>query len=160
MPSALRGFAERRCVDVELVELWIDATYPVVVDPVTTAILGAIAAGSLTGLNNTVSQAVSDAYGALKALIKRRQRHEDVADAIAALEAKPTSAGRQATVEEEVVAAGLDRDEEVLAAARELLERLGRVEGVGQVTQQAFGTGIAQAAHGSTATVHSPPSAP
>lgn len=129
-------------------------------DPVTAAILGAIATGALAGLTNTVGQAVGDTYAALKAAIKRRRGSEDVTKAIAELEAKPDSVGRQKTVEEEVVAAGLARDEEVLAAARDLLKHLGGVEGASQVAQQAFGTGIAQAAHGSTATVHAPPPAP
>ena len=134
--------------------------YPVWVDPVTAAILGALAAGGLAGLNDVVSKAVGDAYASLKSLIKRRSGNEDVSRAIVEVEAKPASAGRRATLEEEVVAAGLDRDEEVLAAARELLERLGGEAVVGQVTQQAFGSGIAQATHGSTATVYPPPPPP
>jgi hypothetical protein len=126
-------------------------------DPVTTAILGAIAAGVLSGLNATVGKAVGDAYAGLKSLIARRAGRADVTDAIAALESKPDSAGRRATVEEEIAAAGLDRDDEVLAAARKLIEELGLGESTGQVTQQASGTGIAQAAYGSSASVQLPP---
>ena len=134
--------------------------YAVEMDPVTTAILGALAAGGLAGLNDMVGKAVGDAYAGLKSLIGRRAGHEDVSKAFAEVEAKPASAGRRATLEEEITAAGLDRDEEVLAAARDLIERLGGAAAAGQVVQQAYGTGIAQAAHGSSASVSMPPPAP
>jgi hypothetical protein len=133
------------------------AAYPQLMDPVSTAIVSAIAAGSLAGLSDTVSGAVADAYAALKAAIKRRHGSEPVLEALNSLEGKPESPARRAVLEEEVVAAGLSRDEEVLYAAQRLLDSLGELRDSGQVRQQALGTGIAQASHGSSAAVSMSP---
>jgi phage terminase small subunit len=111
-------------------------------DPVTTAILAAIAAG----VPKVIEQAAADAYDALKAVLRRKFGDQsDVIKATKDLESKPDSAGRQATLHEEVTAAKADQDPEVLAAARALLERIKAQPGGEQFVQTAIGSYIAQA---------------
>lgn len=95
-------------------------------DPITTAIVAALAKLS--------EGAIQDAYGALKKLIKRKLgERSDVADAVDRLEQKPDSAGRRATLEEEVAAAGAPADDELVAAARDLIARIEAAPGGSQV---------------------------
>ena len=76
------------------------------------------------------------------------------AKAVEGVEAKPDSAGRKATLEEEVASAKADQDAELLKAAQALLEKLNAQPGGAQIIQQATGSYIAQASGGSTATVN------
>jgi hypothetical protein len=84
-------------------------------DPITAAIVAALA-----GL---AEPAVKDAYEGLKSLIVKKLGgdHEAVA-AVGDLEKKPDSAGRRATLGEELAASPITADAEVLAAAGRLLE--------------------------------------
>jgi hypothetical protein len=101
-------------------------------DPIS-AIVAALAAGAAAALKDTASEAVKDAYGALKSLIGSRFGSVDVEQ----LEKNPESAGRQATVKEELQATDAARSTELLAAAQDLLER---IESLGP--QQAAATGV------------------
>jgi len=74
-------------------------------EPVT-VIAGALVAGAAAGLKSTAEQAVKDSYAGLKRLILDRCGHKaDVAQAVAVMESKPDSAGRKATLQEELAAA-------------------------------------------------------
>jgi hypothetical protein len=85
-------------------------------DPITTALVAATA--------RLAEPAIRDSYEALKALIRRRFGADGaLASAVQELEAKPESAARKAVVQEEVAAAGADRDAELLRAVEALLER-------------------------------------
>lgn len=87
-------------------------------DPITTAIVTAIA----TNLGQGV---VKDAYEALKAAIKQKfGRDSEVVSAVDGLEKKPDSAGRKATLEEEVKNAKVSEDSEILQLAQELLKKV------------------------------------
>ncbi|WP_207922467.1 hypothetical protein [Micromonospora sp. KC606] len=83
-------------------------------------IMVALAAGAGAGVKDTASAAVRDAYGGLKVLLKRRISDDGAAQALDADETDPgvwqTRLGGLLT---EV---GADRDEQVLAVARRLLE--------------------------------------
>src|SRR4051812_24833046 len=71
------------------------ATMP---EPVTTAILAAIAAGAATGATETVKQAIADAYSSLKGLITCKLGSTSKAvEAVAKLEEDPASAGWKET---------------------------------------------------------------
>lgn len=84
-------------------------------DPVTTAVLEA--------LGKLAEPAVKDAYEALKAfLVRKFGKPSEVVKAVETLEAKPDSAGRQATLAEEIASAGAARDAELLKLAQALLE--------------------------------------
>ncbi len=92
-------------------------------DPVTTAIITAVAAGALSGVTDTVKDALPDAYHKLKDLIARKHGPQsEVVEAIARLEANPDSSGRRSFLEEEIVSASLEQDPEVLAAAQQILK--------------------------------------
>jgi hypothetical protein len=87
-------------------------------DPVTVAVVSAIAAGAATGLNETVAQAIRDAYGTLKRLIT--QRGVDVS----AVENKPASEAKRNSLAEDLEDAGAGADPELRAATQALLAAL------------------------------------
>jgi hypothetical protein len=99
-------------------------------DPITTSIV--VAASQL---GETV---VRDAYAGLKALIVRKfGKGSEVEKAVEAVEARPDSAGRQQTLDEELAAAPAARDPELLAAVAALqaaLEKLAAAPGGGART--------------------------
>ena len=86
-------------------------------DPITTAIVAALA--------KVGESAIGDAYRALKGVIKKKFGDQsDVAEAVEGLEKRPDSAGRKATLQEELEAAGALQDPEVLRAADALLAKI------------------------------------
>jgi hypothetical protein len=94
-------------------------------DPITLAIVTAVAAGISAGVPKVAEQAMLDGYNALKSLIKQRFGSDgDLVKAVENLEAKPESEGRKTTLQEEVVEAKADQDPEILAAAEKLLSLL------------------------------------
>jgi TIR domain/Het-E N-terminal domain len=99
-------------------------------DPVTTAILSALAAGAS-------KEVVADGYRALKNLLGRKfGGGSDVVTAVEELEKKPDSAGRKEMLKEEIAAARADQDPDVLRAAQALIEKIGALPGGGQVIKQ------------------------
>ncbi|MFP3558867.1 hypothetical protein SB861_50715 [Paraburkholderia sp. SIMBA_049] len=123
-------------------------------DPVTTAIIAALSAGASGATTEVAKKAISDGYEGLKDLLKKKFGTEsDVASAVGNLEIKPDSDGRQKVLEEEVAAAGAPGDAELVRVATALLEQIRTQPGGAQHVQSAQGTGIAQAAGNSTATV-------
>lgn len=91
-------------------------------DPITTAIVTALSAGTVTGLTDTAKTAITDSYNKLKGLLtKKHGADSDVVQAIEKLEAKPESQGRKASLQEEIVAAKAEQDEEILATAKQIL---------------------------------------
>ena len=87
-------------------------------EPVTTAIVAAIAAGVARGAGGVGEGLLGDAYAALKAVLLRKFGGSDLANAVDELEARPESDGRQQVLAEEVAGSGADRDPELLAAAK------------------------------------------
>jgi hypothetical protein len=86
-------------------------------DPVS-IVLAALAAGSAESTKITAGEAVKDAYGALKALLKHKYMRSD----LNALE--PTVV--QKTLRDELVAAGASGDQELIQATRDLIAVLER----------------------------------
>ena len=124
-------------------------------DPITAAIVAALSAGAISGLTETSKTAITDAYARLKTLLTKKFGSEsEVVHAVDAVEAKPESAGRQATLQEEVAAAKADQDQEVLHAAQALLQLLQASGEGGPHVQTATGSYIAQADRGSRASVN------
>jgi hypothetical protein len=107
-------------------------------DPITTAIVAALSAGAIGGLTETSKTAIVDAYNAFKAiLIKKFGAKSDVVQAIDRLEAKPESVGRQETLQEELVTVNAEQDQEVLAAAKQVLALVhAQQAGLGKFTIQ------------------------
>jgi hypothetical protein len=89
---------------------------------VLTSLVTALAAGASAALQSTVEQVVKDGYTALKGLIQRKYAQVDINQ----IEANPTSKNRRGVVEEELAAAGADKDAEVLQQAQALLEAIQR----------------------------------
>ena len=119
-------------------------------DPITAAII----AGLAVGATKVSTGMVTDAYEALKDAIRRKFGGEsDVARAVDGLEAKPESVGKRTVLQEEVAAAKVDQDPDILKAAQALLDQIKAQPGGEQHIQQAIGSYIAQADRGGNATV-------
>jgi len=124
-------------------------------EPVTTAILAAIAAGATAGVTDATKSVIGDAYAGLKSLFKSKFGGESkLVEAVEKLEADPASAGWKETVGKELAAAGANRDPELIAAAEAVLAKLDELPvNERQHIQSAVGSYIAQADRGATATV-------
>jgi hypothetical protein len=124
-------------------------------EPVTTAILAAIAAGATAGVTDTAKKAIGDAYAGLKALLQQKFGSESkVLEAVDKLEADPGSAGWKETVGKEAAKTGANQDEDLIAAAEVILARLKELPAKQQQhIQTAIGSCIAQADRGGVASV-------
>ena len=96
-------------------------------------IVSAVSAGAVAGAKDTVAQAVKDTYAGLKALIIGRYGQVDVG----AVEKRPESAAKRESLAEDLREASAGADEELVAAAQEVLAavvehepEVGRVIGV------------------------------
>jgi hypothetical protein len=91
-------------------------------DPIS-LVIAAVTAGATAAIQDSAGTAVKDAYAGLKALIRRH--FGDDRDAEADLEqAEQRPEGDHSALEERLAASGADRDKELLAAARALLEQV------------------------------------
>lgn len=91
-------------------------------DPITTAIITALSAGTIAGLTDTAKTAISDTYNKLKELLtKKHGKDSDVVQAIVQLEKKPDSQGRKEMLAEEIAATRAEHDDEIVAAAKQIL---------------------------------------
>ncbi|MEU8382024.1 hypothetical protein [Streptosporangium sp. NPDC048865] len=88
-------------------------------EPVT-LIVSAIALGATAGLQESAATAVKEAYEALKRLIRDRYQDVDVAP----VERRPESEAKRGSLEEDLDAAGAGADDELLAAARRLVQEV------------------------------------
>ena len=94
-------------------------------DPMTAAIVAALAAGAASGVTEIGKKVIVDAYDALITAIRERFGVDsDLAKAVETLEKKPDSSGRQATVQEEVAAAEATDDPNLQELAQALIEAL------------------------------------
>jgi murein L,D-transpeptidase YcbB/YkuD len=124
-------------------------------DPVTAAIVAALAAGATGGITDSVKKMILDAYEGLKTLLKKKHGDQSkVVQAVEELEAKPTSPARKELLKEEVLAAKADQDPELREAAQRLLQQIGMQPDGQRYIQQATGSYIAQAEQESTAQVN------
>lgn len=86
-------------------------------DPITAALVAAVA--------KLAEPAIKDAYQGLKSLIvKKFGAQHEVVRAVENLEQKPQSTGRQQTVQEEVKSAAVEKDDQIVAAAQSLIEKI------------------------------------
>jgi hypothetical protein len=124
-------------------------------DPLTVITL-ALVSGAALGAQSVAAQAVKDAYTGLRALIIRKTKEKkdtEVAEAIEGVEKRPNSKNREGVLREEVAAAKLDQDSEVVEKARALLALLkvqapatyhAVVEGSGAVAQGDGATAVGE----------------
>jgi hypothetical protein len=87
-------------------------------------VVAALAAAASAGVTDTASSAIRDAYTGLRESVPRRlaARREDSARILEVSEVEP--AVWQARLSELLSATGVDQDEEIVAAARSLLQDL------------------------------------
>lgn len=90
-------------------------------EPVT-LVVAAIAAGAAAALKDTASQAVRDAYAAVKAVLHKRYTGVDVRP----VEQKPASLPKRESLEEDLAAAGAQTDTELARLAQRLLDEIER----------------------------------
>jgi hypothetical protein len=90
-------------------------------DPVS-FIVAALAAGAAAGLKDTAAAAVKDAYAGVKGWIQTRYGRVD----LGALEQKPGSEAKRASLAEDLEEAGAGSDEELLELARKLVAVIDR----------------------------------
>ena len=91
-------------------------------DPITTALLA--------GVSKLAEPAIKDAYEGIKTLIHRKfGATSNVARAAVELEKSPASAARREVLKEEVAAAEVDSDKDIITAANALLEKLKTLPG-------------------------------
>jgi hypothetical protein len=100
-------------------------------DPITAA----LAAGAAAGLTGVATKAVEDAYTALKSALGRL--FPMVVPNVAALEARPASDAKKASLGEELTETGADRDPELLQLAQALVEAIER-----EAPQAAISAGV------------------
>jgi len=124
-------------------------------DLVTATIVGALSTGAIQGLTETSKTTITDANTRLKALLKQKFGDKsDLVRAVEQVEAKPTSSGRKAMLQEEVAVVKADQDQDILQAVQVLQQALQAIPPAGQHGQVATGSYIAQADHNSRASVN------
>jgi hypothetical protein len=91
-------------------------------DPITTALISAVAAGAGSGATDIAKKAIAEDYEDLKALLKSKFGHNSrTADAIEKFQDTPDSPKRQDTLQE-LKAVNASADPELMSAAQSLLE--------------------------------------
>jgi hypothetical protein len=119
-------------------------------DPVTTAILAALASGG----GKVTEKLIVDTYEGLKSIISKKLGDDSkVAEAIVNLETEPEFGTHKMTLEGRIKGAKADQDPDIVKAAQALLDQINAQPGSTQHIQNAIGSYIAQAELGSTATV-------
>jgi hypothetical protein len=90
--------------------------------PITTAIVAALSAGAVSAITDTTKTTVVDSYNKLKDLLtKKHGASSEVMQAVKKLETKPQSQGRKDTLQEEIAAVKAEQDDEIVAAAKQIL---------------------------------------
>lgn len=97
-------------------------------DPIS-LIVGALAAGATTGLKDTTTDALKDAYAGLRELVRRRFAGRRVAEMALIEHEKAPDTWRQPLVAE-LAAAGADADTAIIAAAQRVMTIAGDTSGV------------------------------
>lgn len=85
-------------------------------DPVTAAVVAAVAAGALSGVGETAAQAVKDTYVTLKNLLSQKYRVD-----VSGLERRPDSESKKSSLAEDLTDAGAAGDAELGEAAAAVL---------------------------------------
>jgi hypothetical protein len=120
-------------------------------DPIT-LILSALAAGAIAGAKDTAADAVRDAYGALKGLVRRRLEG-DTAREVALEKHEEDPEVWKEPLKKALTEAGADRDEEILELARTLLEQIPPDSAAGKYVTNVYGGEIGALVQGDHATV-------
>jgi hypothetical protein len=132
-----------------------EAEKETLMDPVTTAILAALAAGAIGGVTEMSKTAITDAYQKLKGLLVNKfGAKSKVVTAVDDLEEEHDSKGRQLTLQEQIAKVKADQDQELVQAAQVLLRELRSQPGGEQRIQSIIGNYNAQVYGSGSATVN------
>ena len=101
-------------------------------DPIT-LIVTALAAGAAQGMTDNASAMVKDAYASLKARVTKKLGGKPGAEVVLAKHEQAPETW-QAPLVAELAEAGADRDHELIAAAKALLDLIGEAGGAGKYT--------------------------
>jgi hypothetical protein len=101
-------------------------------DPIT-LIVTALAAGAAQGITDSASAMIKDAYASLKARVKKKLDGKPGAELVLAKHEQAPETW-QAPLVAELAEAGADRDHELIAAAKALLDLIGEAGGAGKYT--------------------------
>ena len=125
-------------------------------EPITAAIVAALAVGVTDGTRTVAEQAVTDGYTRLKRLLKREfGESSELVESVENLEKKPTADSRKAQLAEAVADSQAQLRLEVVQVAQALLDTIREKQPEGDhIVQQAYGMNIAQASGGSSASVN------
>lgn len=89
-------------------------------------IIAALGAGAIAAVKDTAGTAVKDTYQGLKTLIKKKfaeQGKEDDSEIVDKHEKKLDSEAFKALLKEELINLGVDKDQEIIKLAQELLKQ-------------------------------------
>ena len=131
-----------------------------IMDPITTAILAAVAAGAISDVAKVGEHVGVDLYGKLKELLKKKYGSKSkVVKSVTELEANPKSVARKEVVKEEIAASKADQDKELLQAAQALIKSVKALPGGTQIIQTAIGDQNTQiTGNGNTVNINTPKS--
>lgn len=132
-------------------------------DPISAAIIGALAIGVAGGVKQIGEKVVVDAYESFKAVLRKKYGVDsDLIEAVEKLEKRPDSEARKSMLQEEVGAVNANHDEEVVTAAKTLLELIEAQSSGEQYTQTVTGSHnqAIQSKAGRDVTVNVNPSSP
>ena len=101
-------------------------------DPIT-LIVTALAAGAAQGMTDSASAMIKDVYTSLRARVKKKLGGKPGAEVVLAKHEQAPEAW-QAPLVAELTEAGADRDQELIAAAKALLDLIGEAGGAGKYT--------------------------
>jgi hypothetical protein len=91
-------------------------------DPITTAILAALAVGVVGGATEVGKKAIVDAYDALKSIIKKKFGSDSkIVKAVTDLEGEPEFEPYKMGLQQRVKSEKIDQDKDILEAAQALL---------------------------------------
>jgi hypothetical protein len=95
-------------------------------DPISQALITAVGAGVTSSITDATKASLVAGYTALKTCLVEKigRRYPKVPQALAELEAAPTSQARQAVLVEEITATDLPHDRELLDLAQTLLQSI------------------------------------
>lgn len=103
-------------------------------DPIS-MIIAALGAGAIAATKDTAGTAVKDAYQGLKTLIKKKFEGDVLGQAI--VDAKPEEIKQaEGLLKDKITQAGVDRDQEIIKVAQDLLDKLKEQPGGQQIINQ------------------------
>lgn len=126
-------------------------------DPITSAIIAALAAGVTAGLTDTAKKMISDLYNTIKEKIQQKHGKDSKAiKAINDLESEPDFAPYQSGLQQRVNELKLDKESELISLATKLLSVIQESQSKAnlQTIQNVYGNGNAVAGTGGTATIN------